>query len=320
MSDVRIYWQIGICTLLHMLVDGLCVCSLYLLASSLPLPTLTAVFISYNTLAFLTQPLTGIYADRMEHKHWMLLFSVVLLTLAVASTILTVSAGLPAFGAVSVPALLGLGNSLFHVWGGKQVAVKTGNDMRALGLFVSTGAFGLAIGYVFFSFTFLSIITLLISLLAVTYLHLESPSHVRAENTVTEKRLGMMLTAICLILLMTFVMFRSFVGESFSSYMPKDDTWILVGGLVAMLGKMAGGWIAHHTGIIRAMALALTIVAVCHVFRDAGTASLLTGLFAMNCTMAVTLYLANILLPGKEGLAFGLLAAALMPGYLLASL
>lgn len=38
----------------------------------------------------------------------------------------------------------------------------------------------------------------------------------------------------------------------------------------------------------------------------------------MNTTMPVTLYLANDVLPGREGLAFGLLAAALIPGYLLA--
>jgi hypothetical protein len=38
----------------------------------------------------------------------------------------------------------------------------------------------------------------------------------------------------------------------------------------------------------------------------------------MNCTMPVTLFLANDVLPGREGLAFGLLAAALIPGYLLA--
>jgi hypothetical protein len=36
--------------------------------------------------------------------------------------------------------------------------------------------------------------------------------------------------------------------------------------------------------------------------------------------MAITLYWANSVMPGREGLAFGLLAAALMPGYLLAQL
>ena len=48
--------------------------------------------------------------------------------------------------------------------------------------------------------------------------------------------------------------------------------------------------------------------------------TLLVGLFAINCTMPITLYLANVVLKGKEGLAFGLLAAALIPGYLLAML
>lgn len=42
---------------------------------------------------------------------------------------------------------------------------------------------------------------------------------------------------------------------------------------------------------------------------------LLVGLFAVNTTMPVTLYLANAVLPRREGLAFGLLAAALIPGY-----
>ena len=45
----------------------------------------------------------------------------------------------------------------------------------------------------------------------------------------------------------------------------------------------------------------------------------LTGLFLINCTMPITLYWANALLKGYEGLAFGLLAAALIPGYLLAT-
>ena len=45
--------------------------------------------------------------------------------------------------------------------------------------------------------------------------------------------------------------------------------------------------------------------------------ALLIGLFFINCTMPVTLYLANVVLKGREGLAFGLLAAALMPGFLL---
>lgn len=320
MNEVSVYRQVGVCTLLHLLVDGLCICSLYLLSSSLPLPSLAAIFITYNTLAFLTQPLTGAWADRMERKHWMLIMAVLLLTLAVASTLFAVLAQWSSPGVAVVPVLLGLGNSLFHVWGGRQVAVKTGNDMRALGLFVSTGAFGLAIGYVFFSWALLCAILLMISLLAVAYLHLDLSSQVENKSVVMERRLGVMLVVACLFALMAFVMFRSFIGESFSSGVPKGHLWVLVAGIVAMLGKMAGGWIARRIGIVQVFALVLTVVAVCLIYRDAGVATLLVGLFAMNCTMPVTLYLANAVLPGREGLAFGLLAAALMPGYLLASL
>ncbi len=46
----------------------------------------------------------------------------------------------------------------------------------------------------------------------------------------------------------------------------------------------------------------------------------LLGLFFINCTMPMTLYLANKVFEGREGLAFGLLAAALIPGYLLATI
>ena len=69
--------------------------------------------------------------------------------------------------------LLGIGNSFFHTWGGKQVAMKTHNDIRALGVIVSTGAFGLAIGTVFCSWTLLFTFLLALGLLAMAYLAID---------------------------------------------------------------------------------------------------------------------------------------------------
>jgi hypothetical protein len=63
----------------------------------------------------------------------------------------------------------------------------------------------------------------------------------------------------------------------------------------------------------------LVIVLVCMLTGSKSLMVLLLGLFMINCTMPITLYLANYVLPGREGLAFGILAAALMPGYLLKS-
>ena len=315
------YRMIGISALLHLLVDGLCVCSLYLIASSFPVSRLVGIFLTYNVLAFLTQPLTGLLADRMARKHWLLLASVLLLTMAVLATSVVMALGTSAFGIMLVAVLLGMGNSLFHVWGGKQVAVKTNNDMRALGVFVSTGAFGLAIGFVFFSWPLLYVFLLLICLLAVGVVQEPEGSSQEAEDESLETRSWSQLFVILAVVgLMVAVMLRSFVGEAFSSGITKSSMMVLLIGGLSMLGKMAGGWIARQMGIVKMLVMVLLVVMACYLFKDHGLVILLVGLFAVNCTMPVTLYLVNLVLPGKEGLAFGLLAAALIPGYILATI
>ena len=308
-----------LCSVLHLLVDGLCVCCLYLIASSFSAMHLVGIFLTYNILAFLTQPLTGLWADSMKRRHWMLLASVLLLTVAVLATSIVVSFRLSTVGMMVVPILLGMGNSLFHVWGGKQVAVTTGNDMRALSAFVSTGAFGLALGIVFFSWPLLYTVLLTICVLSTAYVHLDLKAGISAINSQeAECRFSKLFIWMSLLVLMLVVMLRSFVGETFSGEMSRTSSMVLLIGLLSMLGKMAGGWLAHHLGIVRMLALVIVLVLVCLVFRSQEMVIALVGLFAVNCTMPVTLYLANVVLPKREGLAFGLLAAALIPGYLLA--
>lgn len=308
-----------LCSVLHLLVDGLCVCCLYLIASSFSALHLVGIFLTYNILAFLTQPLTGLWADCMKRRHWMLLASVLLLTVAVLATSIVISFRLSTVGMMVVPILLGMGNSLFHVWGGKQVAVTTGNDMRALGAFVSTGAFGLALGIVFFSWPLLYTVLLTICVLSTAYVHLDLKAGISAINSQeVECRFSKLFIWMSLLVLMLVVMLRSFVGETFSGEMSRTSSMVLLIGLLSMLGKMAGGWLAHHLGIVRMLALVIVLVLVCLVFRSQEMVIALVGLFAVNCTMPVTLYLANVVLPKREGLAFGLLAAALIPGYLLA--
>ena len=318
--DIRTKYRwhlVGIGALLHFLVDGLCLCCLYLIAFPFSFPRLTGIFVVYNVLAFLTQPLTGLLADRMRERHWMLLAAVVLLLAAV----MTVTFGLP-FAGYLAPVLLGLGNSLFHVWGGKQVVLKAGNDMRALGLFVSTGAFGLAVAMVFFSLSLLYIFLLALCLLAVAYLKLEHNDE-RAGDAVQDTPWSSRVRQsrwLLLLVVVAFVMFRSFMGESFASHIVKDNMVVLLVGLTAMLGKMAGGWLARRIGVLLTLVAVLVVVSGCLLCRSSERAVMLTGLFAVNCTMPVTLYWANGLLKGREGLAFGLLAAALIPGYLLSTL
>jgi len=300
----------GIGALLHFLVDGLCACCLYLVAEAGGAGSLLWAFIIYNVLAFLTQPLTGMLADRMRQLHLLLMASVALLALGVATASLFTSHLSPLTPAI----LLGMGNSLFHVWGGKQVAVATGNDIRALGVFVSTGAFGLAVGIVFHSWLLLYAMLLAIVVLVLWIIPLSPSWTSQAAKPSSPSSLAPSMIWCTLLLLMGFVMFRSFAGEAFTSGLTKGAGMTLLIGALAMMGKALGGWLVRRFIVFVAV---LAAVIFC-IFTPHPIWWI--GLLLINGTMAITLYWANSVMPGREGLAFGLLAAALMPGYLLAQL
>ena len=339
---------IGLSSVQHFLVDGLCICCMFLLAEIYgehlgaygDRVSMGAILL-YNVLAFMSQPLTGMMADRMSARHWLLIVSSLLLTLAVACAAVipmlmaeetnTMYDGLGEWLLIGVAVLLGAGNSLFHVWGGKQTVVMTGNDIRALGVFVSTGALGLAVGLICRSWALLYGLLLAIILVAVIYVRWDgnhggrsldiadlSANHGSVIPFVPRSWLTPVRVWIIVVLLMLFVGYRSFAGEAFSKGITKSEMLILTIGFVSMLGKMAGGWIARWMGVLRSLAVVLAAVALCVLFRGDSVIVLLVGIFLMNCTMPVTLYLANDVLPRREGLAFGLLAAALIPGYLMA--
>ena len=318
----------AVCALLHFLVDGVCVCCLYLLLSAYGGVALVGAFVLYNVLAFLTQPLTGMLADSHRFLPMLLPLSVVLLAVAVAlasilmaSTSLTSHLSLLTSLIIAIP--LGLGNSLFHVWGGKTVAVSTGNDPRALGIFVSTGAFGLAVGMVLHAWWLLYLFLGLIAGLSIMGplgplrpLRPLSPSGpIGPRNPISLSKPW--LAWVLLLLLMGFVMLRSFLGEVLTVDVAKGGTMALLIGGIAMAGKAAGGWLAHGFGLFVTFILCIAGVVSCLLMKGIAPWLWLPGLLFINGTMAVTLCWANGMMSGREGLSFGLLAAALMPGYML---
>lgn len=119
--------------------------------------------------------------------------------------------------------------------------------------------------------------------------------------------------------MMLAVAMRSFAGESYTTGIDKSPLLLLTLGATSMLGKMAGGWLVRGLGMVRAIILMVVGATLCWMVKSQHLALMLLGLFLVNCTMPVTLYWTNAALKGREGLAFGLLAAALMPGYLMAT-
>jgi len=338
MGQTSSNWMpVGIATVFHFLVDGLCLCCLYLMAEDCQSATgLLPLFLTYNILAFMTQPLTGWWVDRL-HKassdsplkgkaSKALFLAIGLLTSAVV-----LLAGADALDSQAsstsqtclfllVAILLGMGNSLFHVWGGKLTASLTGNDMRALGVFVSTGVVGLTVGMVYASWWLMAGMLLLIIILspAPYLLSLLGGTSTRQPSLQGySPKWGRWL----LLLVLAFVLLRSFVGEVIPTGLEKTPNVLLLLAVTAMMGKAIGGWVARWWGIGSGIVACVGIAAACLMWREADSIPLLPiaiGVFAINCTMPMTLHLANRLLPWREGLSFGLLAAVLIPGYMLA--
>lgn len=325
---------LSISAAMHLMVDGICVCCLYLMAMNLPLAHIMAVFITYNTMAFLTQPLTGLYIDKVGNSHWPLITATGLLGVGAAVVYCLISISSlqqTAAGPFAVACIIGAGNSLFHVWGGKQTILKDGNDPRALGVFVSTGAFGLSLSYVFYSWTLLIIYLFAMSAATMGYIMLDpqkknfagSEEETAIDGTTEEQTVSLTtaMIALAIIGIALFVFIRSFVGEWFSGSIVKDkEIIILLVGFVAMAGKMAGGWMMKIGGLVPSLCVMIAATLICLAFKGQGNTVNFIGLFMINCTMPVTLYLANYVLKGREALAFGILAAALMPGYFLSQL
>ena len=320
---------IGIATVLHFLVDGLCVCMLFLMAPrQYGAMDVTAMFLTYNVLAFMTQPFTGWWVDRLRKRHTALVVAAGFLTLAVLlqAAVVPFSYSSPLLAFASA-VLLGMGNSLFHVWGGKLTAMLSANDMRALGIFVSTGVLGLTLGVLYASWWMSAGMLTLIILLSCILPEVWSEER-RVKSEESELHSGRLLlfftlrsSLFTLLAILIFVFLRSFVGEVAQVGIDKTSQVLLLLAVTAMLGKAFGGWVARWWGIGPSIVVCLGIAAACMMWRGEECVPLLpvvAGVFAINCTMPMTLCLANRLFPCREGLSFGLLAAVLVPGYLLA--
>ncbi len=308
-------------SLLHFLVDGVCACCLFQLLADITTVNTVAVVLTYDILAFMTQPLTGWLVDAMKQRQRMLIAAVAFLITA------TVTALIVGRWPFIIATLLGIGNSLFHVWGGRATTVSTRNDIRAHGVFVSTGALGLTSGIMFHSWWLLTVYAVLLCATAVLALRYDQNEEVEEcidpstplfkLESLTHQEI---LRPIAVAGIMLFVLFRAWIGERFT--MDVDRTLPLVAAITCLvwIGKASGGWIALRLGLVTTICIVIAGIGVCWILHSSSTAAMLAGLFLLNTTMPVTLYLANVFLPRRPGLAFGLLAAVLVPGYLLAQL
>lgn len=313
-------------TLLHASVDALCACTVFMLVPRLEHTLAMVLFILYNALAFVTQPFVGLWLDRRTSHPFQLFTATGLL---IAGGIL--ACGLQAFPAaegavlpiVSLLAvtLVGFGNSLFHVFGGIAVTQATHNDMRHLGIFVSSGALGLLLGG-----SCAGVITLVLLMVAMAGLSIhhylttqggrELPAPAALPSAACNPNGASWLVAFIVLI----VACRSFIGR----IVPADDGSIPLYGVwlttLAFCGKSAGGFLGRKWGVWPMLTVTLLLTGIFFLMGYYHTAWILAMTLTINLTMPLTLHLANRSLPHRPGFAFGLLASVLAPGVGLAML
>lgn len=286
----------GFYALLHFLVDGVCAWAMYggFLAGSGSLSQMLV----YNFCAFALQLPLGIIADRLEGRKVPALF-------ALLGTALTLA------GAVTHPAVLGLGNALFHVGGGiGTIREDWSRDWkgRALGIFVAPGALGLFLGG---QLAEAASPWLLIPLGIGMGLLLWRTPHPMESQPQPVRCNGVLLALSCFLV----VVLRSHVGMAVS-FPWKSGFWMgLLAVLMVVLGKMAGGLLAARFSMMWVTAASLVLAGAGYLLGDIPVFGLL-ALLCFNMTMPLTLYALVRRFPKNPGAVFGLLTFGLFLGFL----
>ena len=298
----------GLYAAMHFLVDFLCAWAMFGFFQSGRDAYLNILI--YNFCAFALQMPFGTLMDLLaseKRKKWMALGCA------------TLGAVLTAVGTMTHPAVLGVGNALFHVGGGLDVIKDDFSRKRGgrnLGIFVAPGALGLYFGTQLGkgSLTYAPLIGASILLAVCAWLlvkNKEKQTHVFAEEHGGRKGNIPLLVVCCF----AVVILRSFTG--FASVFPWKGVAILGFLSVAVTagGKAAGGFLSARFGPAKTMTVTLLLASVCFLLGENPVFGIL-ALLLFNMSMPVTLYLLVQYLPNLPGFSFGLLTFGLFLGFL----
>ena len=316
----------------HLLVDGLCAATIFGQIEE----GRALLLLLYSTLAFSTQCLVGLWADRMRHVRHLEAVSALLLVLGY---VLPVSALLKII-------LIGAGNSGFHVAGGVMTLRESGGKAAKLGVFVSPGAIGLTLGTLYpkLGAAFAVALVAAVGMVVVAEKEAEAQAALAVKGTEaqtglvvkgTEEQTGLAVKGaeeqtglavkgteaqaeletvqaeksdapvpeiLPVLLLISAVAVRAIGGTAVRFPWKHGAAGALLMTAFVAGGKTAGGYLCDSPASI--------LIACCSSWAVPS----LLGQFAINLTMPVTLWLLYRSMPDSPGLSFGLAAAALWPG------
>ena len=260
-------------------------------------------FLLYNLLAFGLQPLFGFVCDYFRG-----------FPAAPAGCLVTlIGVCLPQEGAWVALVLCALGNAWFHVGAGADTLLSSYGHMWHSGLFVSSGALGVAAGTLA-GRGGLSVAVPILLLAAVLLAEWWLPTQYGISLTRFWSFSGKVGLPAAFALLLCAVAIRGFAGAIVP--MPWNTTagHLLLAAGAAALGKLLGGILADVFGARHTAVLSLLLSAPLLCFFHDQPALCAIGLVLFNIPMPVTLCVVADLLPFNPGLAFGLTTLGLLVG------
>lgn len=293
--------RLGVGTIMHFMVDMICAMSLIHKAG------FCGLFV-YNMLAFGLQSIIGYYLDIKGNKYYG----------AYGAILVGVSAIFSIFKApiVLLIVFLGFGNALFHVGVALDVIEESHYKIGDLGILISSGALGLALGKVLIIDWLKLVSGCLLIGASILYINLGKKStqeDSKSSYNIHNKRFS--ITTVVLFIFIG-VCLRAVVG----AISPVSDlncgkyTGVLVAFFV-MSGKAVGGVLADRYGARKVGDLSLLLAAAFYLldiyFRNW---LILLALFCFNIIMSIATATIISSLPEYKGVAFGVTTLGLVLG------
>lgn len=291
----------------HALIDATCAATIYSISASAEQFLLMIVL--YNVLAFAFQPFIGLLSDYFKKPR----------TTAIIGIIITIiSAPLFFIAPWLATILAGLGNATYHIGSGTISLNLTPRKATAPGIVVAFGAIGLLIG------TLIGKIGLFVPMILAIFIVLLIISIIiillipKIQIDYEKKRIkskDYKFLDIILILVLTVIAARSFIGSTLIFPWKGNMTLLFVLTLGVFLGKALGGVIGDKYGWIKISVGSMLISIPLLMFVNYPVLNII-GMFLFNMTMPITLVALSNMIPGRPGYAFGLNCLALMIGFL----
>ncbi len=267
--------------------------------------------ILYNFLAFGLQMAVGYFSD--YHK------SVPVGAIGCVSVLIGAVCCANSNSAVTLWAavvFVGIGNAFFHIGGGIDSLVNSNGKLRRSGIFVSSGAMGVALGI--YSCKRISsgdfiVIALMIFCAAICFIAHRNvgTDKICSIKGVANGKLGVWSVVILALISVTI---RSFGGTVIPMEWKTTAELGLLSAFGAFFGKFIGGFAADRFGAKRIGTITLLLSLPFIIFGSEIMPISLIGVVLFNMTMPITLGICTEKLPKNPGLAFGLTTAALLLG------